>query len=204
MVNILQNTQIKKGTFYIVRIAVFAALLTVCKFAISFIPNVEVVTLIIMAIGASFGLIYALPSTLVFCAMEVALYGVSSWVILYFVYWPLLAIVSSVFLRNKNIVFAFIISVIGSILFGVLSACADTILCVSNLTNDQLALYWIAYYLRGLYFDLIHTISNAIIILVLFKPLVEVCKKLLPTEFIYSSFKIKKILTYDGEYFREV
>ena len=77
----------KKGRLaaeYVVKVAVMSALLTALKFALSFIPNVEVVTLLIMVYAAVFGAAYALPAVLVFCAVEVAIYGAGSWVVLYF------------------------------------------------------------------------------------------------------------------------
>jgi len=192
----------KLATEYVVRVAILAALLTALKFAISFIPNIEVVTILIMVYGASLGITYALPVTLIFCSIEIAIYGVASWTILYFVYWPLLAVVSSLLLRNKNLIVAFFIGVVATVLFGVISACADTLLCVNELSNSDLEKYWVAYYLRGVSFDIIHLVSNAIIIPVLFKPLCKVIKVAAPTAYISSNIKIKKILAYELEFIR--
>ena len=79
---------------YVARVAVMSAMLTALKFALSFVPNVEVVTLLVMVYAAAFGAAYALPATVIFCAVETAIYGAGSWVVLYFVYWPLLALLS--------------------------------------------------------------------------------------------------------------
>lgn len=157
---------------YVVKVAVMAALLTALKFALSFIPNVEVVTLLIMVYAAVFGAAYALPAVLVFCAAEAAIYGAGSWVILYFIYWPMLAAVSCLlFARRRNIFLAAAVAVVMSALFGVLSACCDTLYVAVGLYEGDLAHYWLAYYVRGLYFDLVHVVSNFIVIAVLFKPL---------------------------------
>ncbi len=206
------------ATFYVVRVALMSAMLTALKFALSFVPNVEVVTLLVVVYGCVFGVKYALPATLIFCGVEIATYGVQSWVILYFVYWPMLAIVSSGLLHKKTkrkkcagitgvktlardyivgenaqgvkvtlvankpsknrtslktMAIALAIGGVGSILFGVLSASADTIFCVASLAPNQLGAYWVAYYLRGITFDLIHLASSVATILVGFLPLVK-------------------------------
>ena len=170
----------RNATAYIVRIAFMAAMLTAFKFALSFIPNVEVVTLMICVYGSAMGIAYALPATLVFCTLEMAIYGMGSWVLLYYVYWTLLAIVTSLLLKGRRTPLAVVIGVVGSVLFGVLSACCDTLFCVANLAPAHLGKYWIAYYIRGLYFDIVHTISNAVILLVLYAPLVAVTKRFAP------------------------
>lgn len=113
---------------YVVKVAVMAALLTALKFALSFIPNVEVVTLLITVYAAVFGAAYVFPAVLVFCAVEVAIYGVGSWVILYFVYWPLLAALSCLILsRKRSAIVAAVTAAVMSAFFGVLSACCDTL-----------------------------------------------------------------------------
>lgn len=165
----------KKGRLaaeYVVKVAVMSALLTALKFALSFIPNVEVVTLLIMVYAAVFGAAYTLPAVVVFCAVEIAIYGVGSWVILYFFYWPMLAAVSCLlFARRRNVIAAAVTAAVMSALFGVLSACCDTLYVAIGLYEGDLARYWLAYYVRGLYFDLVHVVSNFIVVAVLFVPL---------------------------------
>lgn len=178
--NKTNNKHAKRATAYIVRIAFMAAMLTAFKFALSFIPNVEIVTLMICVYGSALGMAYALPAALVFCTVEIAIYGVGSWVLLYYIYWTLLAVVASLLLKGGRTPLAIAIGIIGSVLFGVLSACCDTLFCVANLAPSHLGRYLIAYYIRGLYFDIVHTISNAVILLVLYAPLVAVTKRVAP------------------------
>ncbi len=169
-----------KATVYIVRLAFLAAMLTAFKLALSFVPNVEVVTLLITVYASALGIAYALPAVLVFCTVEIALYGVGSWVLLYYVYWTLLAVVSSALLKGKRTWLAILIGIMGSILFGVLSACCDTLFCVVSLAPSRLGDYFAAYYIRGLYFDVVHTLSNAIILALLYAPLTAVLKRVAP------------------------
>lgn len=168
------------ATLYVVKVAFMAAMLTAFKFALSFVPNVEIVTVLILVYGSAMGMAYALPATLVFCAVEIAIYGFGSWVLLYFVYWPLLAFLASLLLRGRRTWLAFILGVVGSVLFGVLSACCDTLFCVTNLAPNYIGRYWVAYYIRGFYFDLTHVISSAVTVTVLYVPLVAVLNKIAP------------------------
>ena len=180
----------QNATVYIVRIAIMAAMLTAFKFALSFIPNVEIVTLMICVYGSAMGIAYALPATLIFCTVEMAIYGVGSWVLLYYVYWTLLAVVSSFLLKGKRTPLAVVIGIFGSIIFGVLSACCDTLFCVASLAPARLGDYFVAYYIRGLYFDIVHIISNAVILSVLYAPLVAVTKRFAPT--VYAKSRVPK------------
>lgn len=170
----------RKTALYLVRVAVMAAMLTAGKLALSFIPNVEIVTLLICVYGSALGVAYALPAALIFCAVEIALYGAGSWILLYFIYWPLLAVAAGALLKGRRVALAIVLGVIGSVLFGVLSACCDTLFCAVSLAPSRLADYWIAYYIRGVYFDVIHIISNAVIMSVLYAPLVAVLKRVAP------------------------
>ncbi|MDE6302074.1 MAG: hypothetical protein K2M36_00595 [Clostridia bacterium] len=168
------------ATVYVVRVAFMAAMLTAFKFALSAIPNVEVVTLMIIVYGSAMGIAYALPATFIFCAVEIAIYGAGSWVLLYFIYFPMLAVVASLLLKGRRLWLAVIIGIIGSVLFGVLSACCDTLFCISSLAPKHMGQYWVAYYLRGLYFDITHVISSVITISVLYTPLVAVVRRCAP------------------------
>lgn len=198
----------KLATIFVARVALIAALLTVGKMAFAAVPNVEVVTVLIIVYGATLGLPYALTATLIFCTVEMAIWPPHTWVLLYYIYWPSLALVSSLTLRRKNIlwttIFAVIMAVVGSFLFGLLSACVDTLFCVGNLTPEDLRKYWIAYYLRGIYFDVVHMISNGIIVAVLFAPLVLLVRGIAPDACAIVGRKFKKISKLGGEYKKEV
>ena len=194
------------ATIFVARVALMAALLTVGKMAFAAVPNVEVVTVLIMVYGATLGLPYALTATLIFCTVEMAIWPPHTWVLLYYIYWPALALVSSFALRRTNVVkttvLAVVIAVVGSFLFGLLSACVDTLFCVANLSPADLRKYWIAYYLRGVYFDVVHMISNGIIVAVLFVPLVLLVRNVAPDACAIVSGKFKKISRKGGEYSR--
>lgn len=199
----MANKRVLFTTLYIVRIALMSALLTVLKLVLSFVPNVEVVTLIVMVFSSSFGLVYSLPAVLIFCFAEMLIYGFNSWVVLYFVYWPLLAFISSVILKKKNVIVAVVIAAAGSFLFGILSACSDTLFCVMKLSGPDLGKYFAAYYLRGLYFDVIHIVSASVSVMVLFRPMTAVCRRVMPDVYLSASVASSNLINSDYEYIRE-
>lgn len=171
----VKNNRGKLATLYIVRVAVLAALLTVGKLALSFIPNVEVVTVLVIVYGSALGIGYVLPATLIFCAVEMALYGVGTWNVLYFAYWPLIGVLAS-FLRGRRLPLALILACAGSALFGLMDAGITTLFVVGKLSPVSLGNYFVVYYLRGVYFDLVHVISSAVTVGLLYAPLVKVLK----------------------------
>lgn len=191
----------RTATLYIVRVAIMAAMLTAVKFALSFIPNVEALTVLIIVYGSTLGIAYALPAALIFCTVEIAIYGAGSWTLLYFVYWPLLAVVASCFLKGRRLWLAVIFGIAGSVLFGVLSACCDTLFCVTSLAPSHLDDYWIAFYLRGLYFDLTHVISSAVTVFVLYLPLIAVLRRCVPMGYGVNVCGMKKYI--NQQYVRE-
>ena len=58
-----------------------------------------------------------------------------------------------------------------SAFFGVLSACCDTLYVAVGFPDLDLGAYWVAYYIRGLWFDLVHIVSNVVVVSALFIPL---------------------------------
>ena len=154
---------------YVARVAVMSAMLTALKFALSFVPNVEVVTLLVMVYAAAFGAAYALPATVIFCAVETAIYGAGSWVLTFGKLRRL-----PLWLSPAAAAFAAVMSA----LFGVLSACCDTLYVAVGFPGLDLAAYWTAYYLRGLAFDGVHILSNAIVVGVLFLPLLSAGRRI--------------------------
>ena len=71
------NGKIKKRTLltarYVSHVAVMAGLITALKFALSFLPNVEVITVLIAVFSSVWGLKYSLPAVIVFCFVEMAI-----------------------------------------------------------------------------------------------------------------------------------
>lgn len=162
----------------IVLIGMFAATITGGKFALMALPNIEVVTLLIMLYTYVFGLGMGLSATLIFCTVEMFIFPINSWVISYYIYWPLLSIVTFIFkklIMKNRVVIPMIIAVVMTTIFGVLTSLVDTLVFTSP------DLYWKMFavmYIRGIPFFVTHIVSNALVVGLGFLPLSKVLMKL--------------------------
>ncbi|MFW5780310.1 MAG: hypothetical protein ACOCWI_02535 [Bacillota bacterium] len=152
----------------IVLIGLFAAILTGGKLALMSLPNIEVVTLFIFLFSLSFGWKMSLASVLVFCAVEVSIFGFNTWIIAYFIYWPLVALVSSFFFnRYHNNIIIIIIGVFMTFLFGVITSLVDAAFAYGASGINFFTLFF-AIYARGVLFYAVHIASNAVLMSIVF------------------------------------
>ncbi len=95
---------IRQQSKNITLIGVMVATLEVAKFALSFLPNVELVTLLIMLYTLYFGrkIIYVIP---VFVLIEGIVWGFGIWWIMYLYLWPLLALITYLFRKTESVIF---------------------------------------------------------------------------------------------------
>lgn len=158
-------------------IGIMAATLECGKLALSFLPNIEVVTLLSAIYGYVFG-IYGVIATLIFVCIEPMIYGIGSWIVTYFIYWPLVAFIFMI-LRKKDVKNRAVISLaaIGlTVFFGVLSSIVDVAFLMG--INKYYFTNVLIYYLRGILFYSLQIACNAV---------------LFPTLFSFLSKKIEKI-----------
>lgn len=149
-------------------VGISAAILECGKIALSFLPNVEVVTLFVALFGYVFGPLGVL-GTVVFCCIEPLIYGFGSWVVTYFIYWPTLAAVFMLLSRAK-IKGRWILTAVAvglTLLFGVLSALIDVVFYLG--INEYYFKNLLVYYVRGIGFYLVQTVANAVLFPILFE-----------------------------------
>lgn len=152
-------------------IGILSATITAGKLVLSFIPNVEVVTLLFILYSVGFGVKRSLFVSMIFTTTEILIYGFSTWLLGYYLIWPLLIIGTG--LMSKRFESEYVYASIGAIFgygFGILFALVESIFY-------GMAYGWV-YWLRGIPFDLVHGTSNFIIILVLYKPMIKILTKL--------------------------
>lgn len=147
-------------------ISLTSAILIVSKFALSFIPNVEVVTTLIICFAFVFKY-DSIFSTIVFCTADILIYPPSIDVIIsYYIYWNLLSLIvatlSSLNIKNEWIYFT--LSLIMTLLFGVITSFFFSLFYGVN---------FLAVYIAGVYFYLIHLISTTVFMLVAFNILTK-------------------------------
>ncbi|MBE6644120.1 MAG: hypothetical protein E7612_01920 [Ruminococcaceae bacterium] len=149
-------------------VGIMAATLECAKLALMFLPNIEVVTILLALYGYVFG-IWGVAAAFVFVCIEPLIYGFGTWVVSYFLYWPLVALVFMIFARLKiknRIVFTLAAAVL-TIWFGVLTSLVDIGLFSGFFDN-----FWHrfgVYYLRGIPFYAAQLACNVVLFLLLFK-----------------------------------
>ena len=170
-------------------IAIMAATLEGGKLALSFIPNVEIVTLLCAVYGYVFG-VYGIISTYIFVGLETLIWGVNTWVISYLIHWGCVAFIFTLFgeFKVKNRLILTAAAVIMTAAFGVLTSLVDTGL-LTGFFND----FWRRFaiiYTRGAVFYIVQIVCNLVLFLIVFKPLVKQIIRILPDRF--KSSKISK------------
>lgn len=167
------------GAARVAYVALFAATLTGGKFALSFLPNIEIVTVLILVYGSVFGVWYVLPATIVFCLTETLLYGFGTWVVSYFIYWNTLGVLAAVLLKKQKMWQALILAVCSTLFFGVLTTATDvTIMCLSQNTAKDFFNIFAAKYVLGVVFYALHLASAVATVTILYKPFCKLLNKI--------------------------
>ena len=159
-----------------------AATLEGGKLALSFIPNVEIVTLLCAVYGYVFGF-YGIIATYIFVGIETWIWGVNTWVVTYLIHWGCVTFVFMLLgkfkIRSRLIATATAVTL--TVAFGVLSSLVDTGLLTGFFDN-----FWKRFaiiYTRGVVFYVTQIVCNLLLFLIVFKPLVRRIETLLPDRF---------------------
>lgn len=151
-------------------VGICAASIECGKLVLAVLPNVEVVTLLSALYGYTFG-VWGIISALVFVCIEPLIWGFDTWVISYFIYWPLVALVFAALsrLRVKNRWALTVTAVVLTAFFGVLTSLIDTGLFLGYYENFFYR-FGITY-VRGISFYTAMLVTNAVVFPTLFPPL---------------------------------
>ncbi|MGX8797291.1 hypothetical protein ACR6HW_14660 [Fusibacter sp. JL298sf-3] len=154
-------------------IAILSAALTAGKMALFSIPNVEIVTFLLIVYTVVFGKTRTLLAAFVFVTTEVLLWGFGTWIIGYYFIWPLLIVMASLLSRVTRNEYAYAgLSAVFGFTFGLMFAIFESFFYG--------AAYGFTYWISGLPFDIVHGVSNFLIALFLFKPVVRTVEKVKP------------------------
>ena len=151
-------------------IGMMIAVIEVCKVVFAGIPNVELTSFWIVMFCMYFGgkMFYVIPA---FILIEGMMYGFGLWWIQYLIAWPVLAIVAGGLRGKVDSAFGWaIVSGIFGLMFGAL--CAIPYLFMGGVGT---AFGW---WVAGIPWDLVHGVANFVIMLVLYKPIAGVMKKI--------------------------
>lgn len=157
----------------IVLLALLAAGTLALQISLSFLPNVELVTLWFLIIALSLNIKESMIVVFVFSLLEGLVWGFGDWVLGYLWIWTIWILIVQLFkpiLKDKSHLWALLGALFGFI-FGFLFAVQHAVLYGFNMG----LVYWI----RGISFDIIHAFSNYSLILILFSPIYKVFNNLL-------------------------
>ena len=153
----------------IVTVGVMAALLEVVKVTLQSIPNVELVTLLIIVFTLYLG-----PKSLIavwgFVGMECAVYGLGLWTIMYIYVWPILVLLTYALRKSKSQwPFVTLASMFG-LFFGAMCS-----IPYFFMGGPATALAW---WVAGIPFDILHGITNFVGAAILFTPLTKALQRI--------------------------
>ena len=152
----------------LVILAMLTAILFAGQVCRAVFPNIEIVTLLVILYTQVyrkrvFFIIYA------FALLEGVFYGFGIWWFNYLYIWSILALIV-MFVRSESPVVWSIISGAYGLAFGFL--CSLPYFMSGGLGGGM------AYWVSGMYFDVVHCVANVIICLALYKPLHFILRKL--------------------------
>lgn len=162
----IQLTKNKSGRILsisdIVICGMFSAILLVAQIAMSVLPNIELVSLLVIV----YTLVFKRKTILmiyIFALLEGLIYGFGVWWFMYLYVWTILYFIARIFRRNESPVFWAVIGGFFGLCYGML--CSIPYLIAGGIGAG------IAWWIRGIPYDILHGIGNFIVILVLFKPI---------------------------------
>lgn len=148
---------------------ILGAMTFAAKYVMSFLPNVEPVSLMVMLFAVVFGKKWVYP-TYLYVAMEILFYGISLWNLNYLYIWAVLAVAARC-LKNMQQPFGWaILAGVYGLLFGALCGIVDVFIGGFS--------YAAAKWVSGIPFDIAHCAGNFVIVLVMFRPLRTLMEKL--------------------------
>lgn len=162
----------------IVIIGIMSALLISVQVALAFLPNIELVSLLIIISTLIFGW-KTLYIIYIFVIIEGFIYGISLWWFNYLYVWTILMLITMLFKDKRSPFVWAILSGFFGLSFGAL--CSIPYLFIGGLPM------FISVFIIGIPFDVVHCVSNYVIALVLFKPLYNFLTWIHKKEFAYNS-----------------
>ena len=151
------------------QMSLLACITFAAKFAMSGLPNIEPVSLMIMLMTVTYGK-KALYPIYVYVLLELLFYGLNLWNLVYLYIWLFLAVPAYLLRKMEGRLGWAVLSGGFGLLFGLL--CSPVYIAAGGWYMAVSA--WIS----GIPYDLVHCAGNFIIALVLFRPLRELLQKL--------------------------
>lgn len=153
----------------IVLFGILGAMTFAAKYVMSYLPNIEPVSLMVMLFAVVFG-VKALFPIYLYVIMEILFFGLGLWNINYLYIWAVLALAAYLLRDMKSPVGWAVLSGVFGLLFGALCGIVDIFIGGFG--------YAVSKWVSGIPFDIAHCVGNFVIALLLFNPLRELLTKL--------------------------
>jgi len=158
----MKRSELSLSVREMVLFAVLGAMTFAAKYVMSFLPNIEPVSLMVMLFAVVFGKKWVYPVYL-YVAMEILFYGISLWNINYLYIWAVLALAAGGLKHMDSPLGWALLSGVFGLAFGALCGIVDIFIGGFG--------YAVTKWISGIPFDIAHCAGNFVIALVLFKPL---------------------------------
>lgn len=163
-------------------LGVYSALIIAFKEVMNPLPNIEPVSVMLIALTCVFG-IKALFPAYVFSIIQILLHGFHVWNFMYLYVWAVLVAIAllirpihNVFGKLKPAVAAACQTSLWVVVAAIYGLAFGSLCSIPYFITGGFA-YGMSFLVAGLYFDLLHCIGNAIITLVMFYPLYKILIK---------------------------
>ena len=150
--------------------ALLVGLLVIVKEALAFLPNIEVVMLILMILALLLPLRDSLLIAFGYATLENLLYGINIFALSYYLVFILIVLITHFLIRRPSYLKVAFLSFFFGLFFDVVFALP---LLVNGLSVT------IAYLLNGILFSLVHAVSNFILALFLYDGIYQIVAALL-------------------------
>lgn len=149
-------------------LTLLGVLMYVTQVILAPLPNIEVVSLLIIITTSVFG-VKALCSTYIFVVCEILTYGLHIWSINYLYVWSILCIAVLLTRKFESPVFFALLSAIFGLLFGTL--CSIPYFITGGIAGG------LSYIIQGFWFDILHCVGNLVLTYLLFGSLKSILVK---------------------------
>ena len=161
----------------ITMMGLMTAVIVVSKEILAFLPNIELVSFWMILFTLYFGrkILFVVP---VFVVIEGFLYGINQWWIMYLYVWPILVLAAYLGRKQESVLFWSVLSGTFGLMFGALCTLTYVAFMIPEaglIGGLRAGVFW---WIAGLRMDIIHCVSNFLIMLFLYEPIRKVMKKI--------------------------
>lgn len=154
--------------FEMLTLTVLGVLMYVSQVIMASLPNIEIVSFLIILTARKFGA-KSLLSVYIFVGLEILTYGLSQWVISYLYVWAILALTVCLLRKIESRILFTLVSGIFGFLFGVFCSVPSFVMGGFE--------YGVSWIISGIPYDFLHGFGNILLTFLLYKPLTRALDK---------------------------